>query len=170
MLLTLSKGMLLQINATIIAGLLILMAVQSSRNISAQDLLLEGIVGEKENEAFTELSNDITQSFKEKNAKLDDRTADFLIVKQYENALKMKEYIKRSELYQEMPWWQKIMLSPQYPSNVLMIPFTMSSLIELIPWLKKRNEDASFAGKMTACFGFLIMSSIFITNFLTPVK
>lgn len=155
-------------NAIVIAGLLILVAVQPSQNISPRDMLLEGLVMQKESMALDEISKELRQSAKEQNLTLDGKTSEFLIFKNYENVLEMAKFNKRSEVYVELEWWQKITFSSHYPANVIIIPFAISSLIELLPW-PKRNEKSTLAGLFFSGLGFMIMVSVFAANFIYPI-
>lgn len=161
--------MVLQINAIIIAGLLILMTIQSTVSISPKDLLLEGLVAQKNFEGFNETSSEIAQSFKEKNWEFDDRTADFLISESYQNTLELSQFLKRAEIYDELDWWLKISFSVSYPANIIIIPFAISSMIELVYWVRKRDDDPSVWGVTFCYLGFGIMLAIFLTNFIFPL-
>lgn len=161
--------MILQINAIIIAGLLILMTIQSTVSISPKELLLEGLVAQKNFDGFNETSSKIAQSFKEKNWELDDRTADFLISESYQSALEVSQLLKRGEIYDELDWWQKITFSASYPANIILIPFAISAMIELVNWVRKRDDNPTVLGVTFCYLGFGIMLAIFLTNFIFPL-
>jgi len=110
----------------------------------------------------------LRQLFKEKGFVLDDNTSEFLITKYYDNILDMVSYTQRSDIYNELEWWQKIAVSPTWPGNVIIIPFAISSLIELILWQRKKDDTPSCAGIFFAYAGFGIIASIFITNSIFP--
>lgn len=124
-------------------------------------MALEGMVAQKEFEAFDELSESISQKFKEKNASLDNRTADFLIGKTWENTLKMAEYTKRAEIYQNFNVWDKIIYSANYPANILIIPFALSCIIEIVPF-RNRGEQATRLGIVSSYLGFSMMIAVFL--------
>ena len=158
---SLSRGTLLQVNATVIAGLLVLVAIQPFHNITPRDMALEGMISQKEFEAFDELSESIRQKFKEENAVLDNRTADFLIEKTWDNTLKMAEYVKRAEIYENLSFGEKIIYSANYPANILIIPFAISCIIEIIP-LRNRGDNATSLGMVSSYVGFGMMISVFL--------
>ena len=160
--------MLLQVNAIIIAGLLILMTIQSSESISPRDLMLEGNIIIKNFEAFNETSNEIRESFKEKNWELDERTADFLIYGTYENTLEMAQFNKRAEIYDQLAWHEKIVLSSIYPANIILIPFALSALTELLYWGRQKDDNPTKLGVIFCYLGFTVMLAVFLGNLFIP--
>ena len=146
------------------------MTIQSTTSLTPRDLMIEGKVLEKESLSIQEVTNEMRQVFKEKGFELDDNTSKFLTTKYYDNILDMVNYVQRSNIYNELEWWQKIVPSPTWPGNIIIIPFAISSIIELGIWARKKDDKPSRAGVFFAELGFGIIATVFIANFIYPVS
>lgn len=164
----LTKSSLLQTNAIVIAGILILMTIQSTTSISPRDMALEGLVMQKEMKNFQELQDSFRDMFQEKNWELDEKTSDFLLDQMYQDMLEMNRYIAKSETYFELEWWEKLLYSPSFPATLIIIPFAASALIELLHWKKTKSDEPSTPGLLAIYGGFGIILAVFVGNFIIP--
>jgi hypothetical protein len=188
---------LLQINATIITGLLILFTVQSITTDSLSDISYSAILLEKEEEVLGDILQEINEAKSIYDTKDENGTIIIQDIQKTENQgevkfsiplpleileeteAKIKEmsaenYIEKititskAESIKEQHPIVLLLVNPQYFVAILIVPFSISMIIEVIAWMLniRKIEPNAFA-MLAFLTGLFCIAGIFGVIFFT---
>jgi len=193
-----TKNNVFQINATIIAGLLILFTIQSVVSDSLYDLSYSYLLLQAESEVLEEIRKDISEA-KEIYANVDEEgiipiepipnneTGELeftipaplpLIEEQEKRIISLTDENVKNQLIlqskiktrENLPIQLVFYTNPQLLVSILIIPFIASMISESVSWIKNKSEkNASVYSIGWIIVGLLVMGSFFIINIITYI-